>query len=158
MNSFDIIVPAVLLLGTIIGWKKGFVRTVCSFAGFFAGLIVAYMLYSVVGEWLAPSVGGNTSLACLIAFVLIWLAVPIGLSLAGSTVSHVLDKIPVIGKLNSLAGALIGFIKFFLVTTIVVYLLILANTISQEVVESSFCLSFMKAFFESFVEAYRAAA
>ena len=155
MLSLDIVVPAVLLLGTVIGWKKGFVSTVCSFVGFFAGLVVAYMLYSVVGAWLAPALGGNASVACVIAFVLIWLAVPIALGYVGSMLSHVLKVIPLIGTVNSLAGALIGFIRTFLITTIVVYLLILMGIISQETVDTSFCASFLKAFFESFVEAFQ---
>jgi len=155
MNAFDIIVPLVLILGTIIGWKKGFVGTVCSFAGFFAGLIVAYMLYSVVGAWLAPSLGGNVNIASLIAFVLIWIAVPVGLGMVGNLLTHILEALPIIGKVNSLAGALIGFVKYFLLTMLVVNALIFAGIISPETVDCSFCVAFMKAFFESFVDAYK---
>ncbi len=158
MVSIDIIVPLIIILGTVVGWHKGFLKTACSFVGFFAGLILAYMLYNVVGAWLAPTLGGNASIACLVAFVLIWVAVPLALGVAANMLTHVLDAIPIIGKLNSFAGALIGFLKTFLLATIVVYLLILAGVISQEMVDNSVCASFMKAFFESFVEAYRGTA
>ena len=155
MGAIDIIVPLVLILGTVMGWKKGFVGTVCSFVGLFVGLVVAYLLYQVAGAWLAPALGGNFSLACLIGFGLIWIAVPLALNFAGSMATHVLDAIPVIGKLNAMAGALIGFIKYFLLTCCVVNVLIFSGIIGPETVEGSFWASFMKAFFESFVDAYR---
>jgi len=155
MTTFDIIIPLVLILGTIIGWKKGFVDTVCSFAGFFIGLVVAYMLYSVVGAWLAPSLGGNVSIASLIAFALIWIAVPVALGMVGNMLTHLLKVLPIIGKVNALAGALIGFIKYFLFIMLVVNALIFAGIISAEMVDNSFCVAFMKAFFESFVDAYK---
>lgn len=155
MNALDIIVPAVIIVGTIIGWKKGFIATICSFAGFFAGLIVAYMLYGVVGQWLAPSVGGNISVACLLGFVLIWVAVPIGLSMVGDLLSNILDRIPLIGKVNAMAGALIGFIKWFALACLVTNALIFAGIVSPEVVDQSWWAAFMKAFFVSFVDAYR---
>ena len=158
MNALDIIVPAVIIVGTIIGWKKGFVETICSFAGFFVGLVIAKMLYGVVGQWMAPSLGGNVSIACLIAFLLIWVAVPVGLSMAGDLLTHILKALPLIGKVNSLAGALIGFIKWFVLTCLVVNALVFAGIIGPDIVEQSWWTAFMKAFFESFVDAYRESA
>lgn len=155
MNSLDIIVPAVIIVGTLIGWKKGFIETICSFAGFFLGLVIAYMLYGVVGQWLAPSLGGNVSIACLIAFLIIWVAVPVALDMVGNTFTHILKALPIFGKVNSLAGALIGFVKWFLLACCVVNALIFAGVIGPEVVEQSWWAAFMKAFFESFVDAYR---
>ena len=155
MSAIDIIVPLVLILGTVMGWKQGFVSTVCSFVGFFAGLVIAYLLYSVVGAWLAPSLGGNFSMANLIAFGLIWLAVPLALNLVGGMATHILDAIPVIGTLNAMAGALLGLVKYFLLTCCVVNVLIFSGLMGPEIVEASFCASFMKAFFESFVAAYQ---
>lgn len=155
MLSIDIIVPAVIIVGTIIGWKKGFVETVSSFAGFFVGLVIAKMLYGVVGQWLAPSLGDHVSIACLIAFLFIWVAVPVGLSMAGNLLTHILKALPLIGKVNSMGGALIGFIKWFILTCLIVNALIFAGIIGPDTVEQSWSTSFMKAFFESFVDAYR---
>lgn len=155
MLSIDIIVPAVIAVGTLIGWKKGFVATVCSFAGFFAGLVLARMLYGVVAHWLAPSVGGDVSIACLVAFLFIWVAVPVALGMAGDLLTKILKALPLIGKVNSMGGALIGFVKYFILTCLVLNALIFAGIIGPDLVEQSWCASFMKAFFESFVDAYR---
>lgn len=155
MNVIDIIVPLVLILGTVAGWKQGFVNTACSFVGFFAGLVIAYLLYSVVGAWLAPSLGGDFSLANLIAFGLIWLIVPMAMNMVGDMASHILNAIPIFDTLNALAGALLGFIKYFLLTCCVINLLIFSGLIGPDMVADSFFASFMKEFFDSFVAAYQ---
>ena len=155
MQSIDLLVPAIIIVGTIIGWKKGFIETICSFAGFFLGLIVAKMLYGVVGQWLAPSIGTNISVACFIAFLLIWVAVPVALGMVGNLLTSILNALPLVGKVNSLAGSFIGFIKYFILTCLVVNALICAGIIGPDTVEQSWAASFMKAFFESFVDAYR---
>lgn len=155
MNIIDIIVPIVLFLGMCTGWKDGFVTTACSLLGIIIGLIVAYLLFSVVGDWLAPSLRGDFNLANLIAFGLIWLVVPLALEFVGHTATHLLDALPLIGTLNSLAGAILGVVKYFLLTCCVINLLIYSGTIGPDVVRDSNFASFMKEFFDSFVAAYQ---
>ena len=59
MNVLDVIVLGVLVAGIVKGWTSGFLRQVASVSGFFVGLLAAFLLYSAVGDWLAPRVGSS---------------------------------------------------------------------------------------------------
>lgn len=155
MNIIDIIVLIVLFLGMSAGWKQGFVSTACSLLGIIVGLVVAYLLFCVVGDWLTPSLRGDFSLINLIGFGLIWLFVPLALEFAGNTATQVLDALPLIGTVNSLAGALLGIVKYFLLACCTINLLIYSGTIGPDMVADSFFASFMREFFDSFVAAYQ---
>ena len=61
MGVLDILILAVLLVGLVKGAMGGFFRLTVSTVGFFAGLLLAFMLYSALGEWLAPLVGGDVT-------------------------------------------------------------------------------------------------
>ena len=80
MGVLDILILAVLLVGLVKGAMGGFFRQTVSTVGFFAGLLLAFMLYSALGEWLAPLVGGDVTFGRGLAFVLIWLGIPAALS------------------------------------------------------------------------------
>jgi len=81
MNALDILILAVVLVGFVKGLMCGFFRQVVSIVGFLAGLWVAFMLYSVLGDWIAPYIGSDVSVGRALAFILLWIGVPVGLSL-----------------------------------------------------------------------------
>ena len=61
MNALDILILAVVLAGFVKGLMCGFFRQVVSIVGFLAGLWVAFMLYSALGDWIAPYIGSDVS-------------------------------------------------------------------------------------------------
>ena len=75
MNALDILILAVVLVGFVKGLMCGFFRQVVSIVGFLAGLWVAFMLYSVLGDWIAPYIGSDVSVGRALAFILLWVAV-----------------------------------------------------------------------------------
>ena len=88
-----------LFYGAFRGWKNGFVKEVFSFIGIFIGFYVAYQLfkYSEVG-WLG--------------FIVIWIAVPLALNAVAWLLTKLMDDTVVIGTMNKLLGAAVGFLKF----------------------------------------------
>jgi len=155
MNTLDIIILAVLVLGSIMGWRDGFVKSLCSFAGFFVGLVVAFAFYKVVGEAIAPHLGDSAGAAPIIAFLLVWVAVPFGMSFAGSVLTKVFEALQ-LHAVNSLAGAALGFVKYFLGATLVLYVLAMMQVVTQATINASFFGSMMIAFVDSFMESFRA--
>lgn len=113
MGALDVLILAVLLLGFVKGAVGGLFRQVVSLVGFFAGLLVAFMLYSALGEWLAPLVGGDVTVGRALAFVLIWLGVPVALSLLAFVLTKAAETVH-LGGLNRLGGALLGGLKYLL--------------------------------------------
>lgn len=116
MTTLDIILCVLLLLGAIRGFMKGFVAALCTLCGFLVGLLVAYMLNQRLGDTLAPYIGTSVTTARLVAFFLLWVVIPIGMGVVGQLITKLLSLIH-LGFLNRLGGALMGFVKYFMVLT-----------------------------------------
>ena len=145
MLTIDWIMLAILVVGAIRGWQLGCVRQLVSLVAFFVGLIVAKMFYMMLGEAIAPHLGDHTTMANLIAFVLIWVAVPTVLSLVGEVLNTILDRLFVLGTINSMLGALLCFVKFHLIVGAVVWAFASAGVISATTMQQSVLCGVMKA-------------
>ena len=121
MLTIDWIMLAILVAGAVRGWQLGCVRQLVSLVAFFAGLIVAKMFYMMLGEAIAPHLGDHATVANLLAFVLIWVAVPTVLSMVGEVLNTILDKLFVLGTINRMLGTLLCFVKFHLIIGAVVW-------------------------------------
>ena len=97
----ELLCLVILLYGAFRGWKNGLLREVISLAGFFIGLYLAYHYYKEVG-W------------GVLGFLLIWIGVPLVLGVAAWLITKMLDKIVIVGTLNKLLGAAVGFLKYAL--------------------------------------------
>lgn len=133
---FDIIVLIVVGIGFWQGWRDGFAKSLCSFAGFFLGLLVAYVFYASVGAKLAPHLGDKANAAPIIAFLLIWIAVPVALNFVGAILTKFFSMLMLNG-INTLAGGALGAVKYALGATLVIYVLVMMDVVSQESVEHS---------------------
>lgn len=155
MNAIDIVVLVVLILGFLQGIREGFAKSLCSFAGFTVGLLAAYFFYKTVGSQLAPHLGKNTGLAPILAFILIWIAVPIALNFVGDIITKFFDLL-MLGAVNKMAGGVLGVVKYFLSASLVIYVLVLMGFLEQETTDQSFFGSMMVTFVESFMSSVRA--
>lgn len=156
MGILDIIVLAVLAIGFWQGLHDGFAKSLCSFAGFLVGLFIAYVFYASVGAKLAPHLGEHAQAAPIIAFLLIWIAVPVAMNFAGLLLTKFLSAL-FLGGVNKILGGALGVIKYFLGTTLVVYVLVLMGLLSQESANGTFFGSMMLAFVDSFMQSFREA-
>ena len=84
MATIDIIILAMIGVGVIMGLIKGFVKQMASIVGLIAGLLMARALFGIVAERLAPVLGTSTTVAQVLAFILIWIAVPLGFAFVAS--------------------------------------------------------------------------
>ena len=145
MLTIDWIMLAILVAGAVRGWQLGCVRQLVSLVAFFAGLIVAKMFYMMLGEAIAPHLGDHATVANLLAFVLIWVAVPTVLSMVGEVLNTILDKLFVLGTINRMLGTLLCFVKFHLIIGAVVRVFASAGVISATTMQQSVLCGVMKA-------------
>ncbi len=136
MNGFDIIFLIVLVLGAWKGWSNGLLKEVLGLVGVFVGLYVAYHLYEQVGYELAPHIGTPPSIASIIAFILIWMGVPIILGLLGSLLTKLLEWAGLDG-INGMGGAFIGLIKYALILGICCNVLAITHLVKEESQQNS---------------------
>ncbi|MGV2937983.1 CvpA family protein [Mesobacillus sp. LC4] len=135
----DLAVLAILLIGFIVGLKRGFILQTIHLVGFIAAFIVAYIYYDQLAPkltlWIPyPNLGSNSTLNLLfenanledayyraIAFAAIFFAVKILLQIIGSMLDFV-AHLPVLKQLNVWAGGFLGFVEVYLLLFIVLYI------------------------------------
>ena len=137
MQTIDWILVVLLLLGAIRGWRTGLIKQVVSLGGLIAGLLIAKLCYAMVGDAIAPHIDNHTTLAHVLAFILIWIAVPVILGVLGEILTTVLDKLFVLGTVNSILGALLGLIKFQLIIGALIWVLCATKIIGENTMQQS---------------------
>lgn len=151
----DIIILVLLIAGLVTGFKRGLIVQLIHMTGFIIALIVAYIYYKPLAEkfvlWIPyPAVDANSMLTFamdtldldrtfyqLIAFAVIFFAVKFALQLVASMFDF-LKFLPVLGWISKFAGAFLGFIEFYFILFVILYIMaMLPLGVLQNLVEGS---------------------
>lgn len=114
----DIFVVIMLLWAAWRGWQAGLLKEVVSTVGFLVGLFVAATCYKAFGEYLAVNGSETNMVTSIVAFLLLWIAVPIVLGLLANILTKALKGMH-LGLPNSVLGALTGALKYFILLSCV---------------------------------------
>lgn len=135
MQTIDVVIILLVLWAAYNGWKHGLIKEIISMIGFFVGLFVAYELYTTFGNYLAPSLSSNATagryLGYFVAFVGLWIVVPILLGVLANLVTRSLKLIH-LGLINSLGGALVSTAKYVILMSFVFSAMNFLGIMSQE--------------------------
>ena len=111
MATLDIIIGSVIGLGILMGLVRGFIKQLATLLGLVVGLLAAKALHASLALKLAPVLGENSlTYAQILAFVLIWLAVPLVFTWIAFLLTKAMEVIS-LGWLNRLLGAGMGALK-----------------------------------------------
>ena len=119
MATIDIIILIIVGLGFLFGIKKGFIKQLATLLGVIAGLLAAKILYVSLAEKISPILNDSVTLSQAIAFIAIWIAVPLAFSLIASMLTKALEIVS-LGWLNRLLGAVLGALKYLLLLSILI--------------------------------------
>lgn len=108
----DIFIVVVLAWALFTGWRNGFLKEVVSSVGILFGLLIAAVFYSTLGEYLAVSGSGSNMMTSIVAFFILWIMVPIVLGVVATVLTRALKGMR-LGLPNSLLGAAVSLLKFF---------------------------------------------
>jgi len=114
----DLFIAILLIWSLFNGWRNGFLKEIISSIGFLAGLLVAALFYSTLGEYLAVNGSESNMLTSIVAFFILWILVPIVLGLAANVLTKALKGMR-LGLPNSLLGMAVSFIKFLILISCV---------------------------------------
>lgn len=134
-SYLDIFFAIPLLWGIVRGLMSGFIRSLSVFVGLILGIYLAHVYASdlspTISEWFTISAKQCLSLSYVIIFIVVMLFVAIA--------ARILDKfvhLILLGWLNKLLGALLGFFKWAIILSFFVMLIEYANSkfefLSQE--------------------------
>ncbi|MDI6647667.1 MULTISPECIES: CvpA family protein [Bacillus] len=132
----DIIILFLLLMGTLVGLKRGFILQFIKLISFVVSILVASLFYQSLAPqltWIpAPNFsGGQAQLAFFsgnletayyntIAFIILFILTKILLAIIGGLLTTI-ASIPVIKQVNKLLGAVLGFLETYLFVFILLF-------------------------------------
>lgn len=161
MTTLDIILLVLIGIGAVLGFMKGFLRQLAGLLGLVAGLLVAKALYVHVADEVFSQVTDSVGLARGLAFVSIWLLVPLLFLLVASLLTRAMEAVS-LGWLNRLLGAALGAAKYALAISLLLMVVDHFDTesvlISRAQKATSVLYKPMKGLAELFIPAARKAA
>lgn len=114
----DLFILIIILWAAFSGWRSGFLKEVISTVGFLVGLFVAATCYKSFGEYLAVNGSEANMLTSIIAFLLLWIIVPIVLGLVANILTAALKGMK-LGLPNSILGAGVSVAKYMILMSCV---------------------------------------
>ena len=117
MNTFDIIIAALLLFGFIRGLLKGLFVEVASLAALIIGVYGAIHFSYFAGDWLKDSVDWDEKYITLTAFAVTFVAIVLTIALLGKAFTKLADFAS-LGILNKILGGVFGALKIGLILSV----------------------------------------
>ena len=134
--AMDILLLILLAVGFISGIVSGAVRQVISLVAFVLGFVIACFYYQQLGAVLG-SVLPLPAFCNVVAFILLWVVVPIVARLAGTLLTSLLDGLFAVGLLNRLLGGILGVARYGLMLGALIWLFSSMQVISEETMQQS---------------------
>jgi membrane protein required for colicin V production len=118
MNTFDIIISALLLFGFIRGLFKGLFIEIASLVALIAGVYGAIHFSYFVGNFLANRVSWDEKFVTIISFSITFGIIVLVISLIGKLFTKIADFAS-LGLLNKILGGLFGVVKIGLILSVI---------------------------------------
>ncbi len=122
MNTLDIIITVLLVLGFTRGVFKGFFVEVASLISLILGVYVASRFSYYVGDYLVKYISLEEQYIKLISFAVTFVLVVIGVTFLGKFITKIANAAS-LGLLNRMAGGLFGALKYALLVSVVLLFL-----------------------------------
>jgi len=122
LNKVDIVIAIILAVGAFLGYRRGFLLELFFLLAIVLGVFLSFKLMGVGMEYLAEKFNADKKVLPYISFAIIFLIVVALVSLVGRIIKNSLDK-TFLGKMDAIAGAALGLIKFAFGVSIIIWLL-----------------------------------
>jgi len=110
LNTLDIIIGLILILGIIKGFSRGSIVELFTFFALVLGIFLAINLTVPVINWLKWE-NGYQSIQAIIVFAGLFILINIGIKILAKIIKKALD-LTFLGSIDSLFGAVIGLCKW----------------------------------------------
>lgn len=140
LNWMDIIIIIPIVIAMAKGAWRGLILEAASFLGLIGGIIAGILFLDQIRNFLQTFLQLNETYLSVIAFIIIFSCVVLGVSLLGKLATK-LFQIAALGILNRLGGLLFGFVSSFLLVGLGILMLEkvdnVFNIVPNEVKEES---------------------
>jgi membrane protein required for colicin V production len=121
LSTADIILIVFLIIGGYSGYKKGLILEIIAILAFILAIIGGFKLLHLGMDIIASFYDGFGNLLPFMAFMLIFVAVIIVVSIVGRIVKKIIDWTP-LGSVDNVAGAVLGVFKWALILSILMWM------------------------------------
>ena len=135
----DIFIGIVMVFALVRGMMNGFIKEIASTIGFLLGLLVAATCYETLGEYLTVDGSEVNMFTSIVAFLLLWIIVPIIFGLLATLITKLLN-LTGLGIINRLLGGVLSMAKYLVLLSCVLNVMVSLNILNNERTEGSVML------------------
>ena len=135
----DIFIGIILIFALVRGLMNGFIKELASTIGFLLGLFVAATCYQTLGEYLTVDGSEVNMFTSIVAFLLLWIIVPIVFGLLATLITKALD-LTALGIANRIGGGILSMAKYLVLLSCVLNVMVSLNILNNERTEGSVML------------------
>ena len=122
INYIDLIIIATLVLASMMGFWKGFLRQLFGLIALLLGIYCAIHFSNFIGSYISQWIDHNETAVTIIAFAVTFIAVLLAVVFVGK-IAEKLVKIVTLGFFNRLIGLLFSLVKTAFILSIFICLL-----------------------------------
>ena len=126
MSFLDLILGIPLLYGLYTGYSKGIFRQIAGIIGLFVAVFFGLKYSHFIGQFLSSAGVTSGKVAPILSFAIAFLLILIIINLAGKFLQKLSKSIGV-GFFESLLGAFLGLLKFYLILIVLLFFTVKLN-------------------------------
>lgn len=132
----DLFIIIVALWALFSGWRAGVINELMSTFGILVGLLIAATCYRYGHDFLAVNGSETNMVTSIIAFLLLWIIVPIALGFVANVLTRSLKTFR-LGMPNAILGAVVCLLKYLVILSCVFNVMQELSIMNQEKVATS---------------------
>lgn len=121
VTIINAVLALILVIGTIAGYRRGFLRQVLELAGLVVSFILALLLAGVVAAWLEDRTSIPYSPALVVSFAAVFIAGTVAFHFLALAVQK-LVRMTLLGWVDRFTGAMLGLLTAMLIASLLISL------------------------------------
>jgi membrane protein required for colicin V production len=121
LSKVDIVLGLLLALGAFLGYRRGFLMELFFLVAIVLGIFLGFKLMSIAMEFLQREFNADKKFLPYIAFSVVFVLVLVLTLFLGRRIKNSLDN-TFLGKVDAVAGALLGLLKYIFCLSVIFWL------------------------------------
>ena len=122
MNKADIVIAIILLIGTVVGYRRGFLLELFFLLAIVTGVFVGFKLMGAGVDYLSREFNADKEVLPYVSFVIIFIIVMLLVTVIGRSIKDSLDR-TFLGRIDAIAGAVLGLVKYAFGISVIIWLI-----------------------------------
>ncbi len=121
MSKIDLAITLLLALGAYLGYRRGFLAELFFLAALVLGVLIGFRFTGLGVAYLHKQFNADIAMLPYISFFAIFVLVVLLVVFIGNHIKHLMDD-TFLGKVDSIAGAILGIMKYAFCSSVIFWL------------------------------------